>query len=248
MMRRLAVRGALVMPSAMTVLLCACTANSTSTDDAPTVDRETTASTPTQTSEPKTDEVIELPRGRSSTAMQQGRYALQLTSTLAYQVDVPDQWNVVGGRFLNADPQPSIFFVAPAPASTGLPLHPCRDHTTRVVGPTVSDLAGALRRQPVLDVTKPVPVTLHGHRGQYLEVTIPDTVDTDSCVDDTVSLFESGGPDGYVGQQGYVGRWWILEVDGERMVAMPQCDTDCTEDEFATLTTMAESITFTPDE
>ena len=180
--------------------------------------------------------------------MQQGRYALQLTSTLAYQVDVPDQWNVVGGRFLNADPQPSIFFVAPAPASTGLPLHPCRDHTTRVVGPTVRDLAGALRRQPVLDVTKPVPVALDGHRGLYLEVTIPDTVDTDSCVDDRVSLFESGGPDGYVGQQGYVGRWWILEVDGERMVAMPQCDTGCTKDEFATLTTMAESITFTQDE
>jgi hypothetical protein len=234
------------MPSAMTVLLCACTADSTSTDDAPTGERDTTTSTPT--SEPKTDEVIELPRGQSSAAMQQGRYALHLTSTMAYQVDVPDQWNVVGGRFLNADPHPSIFFVAPAPASTGLPLHPCRDHTTRVVGPTVSDLAGALRRQPVLDVSKPVPVTLDGHRGLYLEVTVPKTVDTDSCVDDTVSLVESGGPDGYVAQQGYAGRWWILEVDGERMVVMPQCDTGCTEKEFATLTTMAESITFTHDE
>ena len=180
--------------------------------------------------------------------MQQGRYALQLTSTLGYQVDVPGQWNVVGGTFLNADPRPSIFFVAPAPASTGLPLHPCRDHSTRAVGPTASDLARALRRQPVLDVTRPIPATLDGHRGLYVEVTIPDTVDTDSCVRDTVSLFESGGPDGYAWQQGYVGRWWILDVDGERMVVMPQCDTDCTEDEFATLTTMAESITFTPDE
>jgi hypothetical protein len=179
--------------------------------------------------------------------MQQGRYALRLTSTLAYQVDVPDGWNVVGGTFLNAAPQSSIFFVAPAPVSTGLPLHPCRDHTTRVVGPTVSDLTGALRRQPVLDVTEPVPVTLDGHRGLYVEVSIPETVETDRCVDDRVSLFESGGPDGYIGQQGYVGRWWILDVDGERMVVMPQCDTGCTEDEFATLTTMAESITFTQD-
>ena len=245
MMRSLAVRGALVMPSAMTVLLCACTANSTSTEDAPTGDRDTTTSSPTQTSEPKTDEVIELTRGQSATGMQQGRYALQLTSTLAYQVDVPDQWNVVGGTFLNAAPQSSIFFVAPAPVSTGLPLHPCRDHTTRVVGPTVSDLTGALRRQPVLDVTEPVPVTLDGYRGLYVEVSIPETVETDRCVDDRVSLFESGGPDGYIGQEGYVGRWWILEVDGERMVVMPQCDTGCTADELATLTTMTESITFT---
>src|SRR5688572_10109174 len=109
MTRSHAVRGALVMPSAMTVLLCACTANSTSAGDAPSVDRDSTTSTPTQTLEPKRDEVIELPRGRSSPAMQQGRYALQLTSTLAYQVDVPAQGNVVGGTFLNADPQPSIF-------------------------------------------------------------------------------------------------------------------------------------------
>ena len=187
-------------------------------------------------------------QGRSySATMRQGRYALRLSPTLGYQVDVPDLWTVVSGTFLNAGPQSdAIFFVAPAPASTGLALHPCRDHTTRVVGPTVSDLAGALRRQPVLDVTKPVPVTLDGYRGLYLEVTIPDEVDADSCVDDRVSLFESGGPDGYIGQDGYVGRWWILEVDGERIVVMPQCDTGCTEDDFDTLTTMAESITFTP--
>ena len=214
---------------------------------------------PTQTSElgpsrvqrtysPEAGEVQALPQGRSySATMRSGRYALRLTPTLAYQVDVPDLWTVVGGTFLNAAPQSdAIFFVAPAPAnSTGLPQHPCRDHTTTVVGPTVSDLAGVLRRQPVLDVTKPVPVTLDGYRGLYLEVTIPDKVDADSCVDDRVSLFESGGPDGYAWQEGYVGRWWILEVDGQRMVVMPQCDTGCTEDDFDTLTTMAESITFT---
>lgn len=43
---------------------------------------------------------------------------------------------------------------------------------------------------------KPVPVTLDGNRGLYLEVTIPAEVDAGSCADDIVSLFESGGPDG----------------------------------------------------
>jgi hypothetical protein len=202
-----------------------------------------------RTFSPEAGEVQALPQGRSySATMRSGRYELRLTPTLDYEVDVPDQWTVVSGRFLN-DGSEAIFFVAPAPASsTGLPLHPCRDHTTRVVGPTVSDLAEGLRRQPLLDVTKPVPVSLDGHRGLYLEVTIPDGIDAESCVDDRVSLFESGGPDGYAWQEGYVGRWWILEVDGQRMVVMPQCDTGCTDDDFATLTTMAQSITFTQDE
>jgi hypothetical protein len=248
MTRRHAVRGALVMASATTALLCACAADSTSSDEVPAVDPDATTPTPTQAPDATSDVVIELPRGRSSSALPQGRYAVRLTSRLAYQVDVPDRWNVVGGRFLNADPQASIFFVAPAPSSTGLPLHPCRDHTIEVVGPTVSDLAAAVRRQPVLDVTRPVPVTLAGYRGLYVEVTIPETVESGSCVDERVSLFESGGPDGYAWQGGYVGRWWILDVEGERMVVMPQCDTGCSEDEFATLTTMAESITFTQDE
>jgi hypothetical protein len=254
-MRSLTVRGALVMLVAMTVPLGACTANTASTEVAPAGDRDRTESTPPQTSKqgspdgrtfsPEPGEVQVLPQGRSySATMRQGRYALRLSPTLAYQVDVPDLWTVVSGRFLN-NGAGAIFFVAPAPTSTGLPQHPCRDQTTRVVGPTVNDLAGALRRQPVLHVTKPVPVTLDGYRGLYLEVTIPEAVDADSCVDDRVSLFESGGPDGYIGQDGYLGRWWILDVNGQRMVVMPQCDTGCTKDDLDTLTTMAKSITFT---
>jgi hypothetical protein len=257
-MRHLTVRGVPPLLAAITVLLGGCTANSTSTDAAPTGGGDTGESTPTQSSGPSLDrrtfspeagEVQALPQGRSTATMRQGRYALRLTPTLGYQVDVPDLWTAVSGRFLNAGPKSEgLFFVAPAPSSTGLAQHPCRDHTTRVVGPSVSDLAGALRRQPVLDVTNPVPTTLDGHRGLYLEVTIPDNLDTGNCVDDRVSLFESGGPDGYIGQDGYVGRWWILDVDGERMVVMPQCETGCTNHDFDTLTTMAKSVTFTGDE
>ena len=248
MMRSLTVRGALAMLVAMTVLLGACSADSTSSDAAPA------ESTPTQTPEPsqaghtyspEAGEVQALPQGRKSATMRSGRYAVRLTPTLGYQVDVPDLWTMMSGRFLNAGPKSEgLFFVAPAPSSTGLAQHPCRDHTTKIVGPTVSDLAGALRRQPVLDVTKPIPGALAGYRGLYLEVTIPAEVDAGSCADGYVSLFESGGPDGYVGYGGYVGRWWILEVDGERIVVMPEC-TVCTDDDLDILTTMAESVTFT---
>ena len=168
---------------------------------------------------------------------------------------MPDLWAVTGGMFLtDSSLQFSIFVVALAPATSTVPQHPCRDHTPTAVGPTVSDLAEALRRQPVLDVTKPVPVNLDGYRGLYLEVRIPGKVDADRCADDWVSLYESGGPDGYAWKEdwaspgeAYVARWWILDVDGERVVVMPSCDTGCTEDDLDTLTTMAESITFTQD-
>ena len=127
MMRNLTVRGAPALLVAMTVLLGACTANSTSTDAAPTGGGDTSESTPTQISEqgsldgrtfsPEAGEVQALPQGRSySATMRQGRYALRLTPTLGYQVDVPDLWTVVSGRFLNAGPQSEgLFFVAPAP-------------------------------------------------------------------------------------------------------------------------------------
>lgn len=109
------------------------------------------------------------------------------------------------------------------------------------------DLAAGLRGQPVLEVSRPVPVTLDGNQGLYLEVTIPDAVDADACVDDTVALFSTGA-DRWGWTDGFVGRWWILDVDGERVVVMPQCETTCSKDDFDTLTTMAESVTFSSDQ
>jgi hypothetical protein len=108
----------------------------------------------------------------------------------------------------------------------------------------VTDLATALRQQPVLEVSQPDPVTVDGNHGLYVEVRIPETVDSSSCIDDTVALF-STGLDEWGWTEGFIGQWWILNVDGERVVVMPQCDTTCTDNDFDTLTTMAESITFT---
>ena len=126
--------------------------------------------------------------------MRRGRYAVRLSTSTSYEVEVPDQWRVFQGRFLSTPPSGanSIFFAAPAPAdASGLPRHPCQDHTMVPVGPTVGDLAAGLRGQPVLEVSQPTPATLDGHRGVYVEVRIPETVDSSSCVDDTVALLEA---------------------------------------------------------
>ena len=72
---------------------------------------------------------------------------------------------------------------------------------------------------------------------------MPNKSDARGCVDDIASIFESS--DSSVWSDGYVGRWWILDVDGNRIVVMTDCENGCTEDDLDTLTQMAQSITFT---
>jgi hypothetical protein len=55
----------------------------------------------------------------------------------------------------------------------------------------VNDLANGLRAQPVLEVSEPGPVTVDSNHGLHVEVRIPEPVDSDSCVDDTVALFST---------------------------------------------------------
>jgi len=224
----------------------------------PPADAPTPSPSPTEPIySPGVGEVMALPRDTDRATMRQGRYAVQVTSSLSYELDVPDRWIAISGRFLNSGPgTSSIFFVSQAPADdTWLPRHPCRDHSVTPVGPDVADLATGLRQQPGLTVTQPAAVTVDGYSGLYLEVRIPDRIDASRCADDIVHLF-SIGRNGDVRREewqwedGYVGRWWILDVDGKRIVVMPQCDrdNDCTPHDIDTFTRMAESITFTSDE
>ena len=111
------------------------------------------------------------------------------------------------------------------------------------VGPTAADLANALAAQPVLVTSTPDPVTLGGAAGYYLEVLVPTNLDESACVDE-VQLYRTGTTT-MAWEQGYLARWWILDVHGERVVVMNFCDQSCTRENLQKLSTMAESITFT---
>lgn len=134
------------------------------------------SSTDEPTYSPEAGEVVTLERDQRWATLEQGRYALQVSSSMSYEVDVPDRWRVHQGRFLNSPPQEkTIFFVSSAPKkSTELPQHPCDDPTGTRVGPSVRDLANGLRDQPVLQVSEPDPVTVDGHDGLYVDVRIPE--------------------------------------------------------------------------
>ena len=90
---------------------------------------------------------------------------------------------------------------------------PCQPSTlpTIQVGPSVDDFANALVNHPRLTVTTPVPVTLAGYSGKYLDLQTP--ADLSTCINPW-----PWEPGFYV--QGPGQRWhlWILDVNSIRVV------------------------------
>ena len=195
---------------------------------------------------PKAGEVQALPDDAAGyAALGAGRYELRVTPSLAYQLDVTvtGDWGVHDGRYLNG--AGGLLFVAPAAAGdTQVPKNPCMQKALRDVGPTVADLATALRRQPVLEVTDPVPVRVGGHRGLSLEVRIPGRTHFGKCVEQSVAFFSSG-EDAWKWPGAYAGEWWILDVVGERVVVQASCDPGRSQKCREGLRDAVGSITFT---
>ena len=241
------------------LLISACAAD-THKDDGASAGEETSSTTRTRAGEPTSEPAVEptytytsgpgevflLPRNSDFGTMKAGRYeAWRIGSPIHYQVDVPDGWRVLAGTYLNAPTDGhGIFFIASLPKhGTELAVHPCRDHTLWLVGPTVRDFARAMQEQPVWRVSKTRPVTLDGNEGLYFEIELPPSVDPADCVDGAVSEYESGR-DGMATTYPYRGRWWVLDVDGQRLVVMARCYDTCEEHDLDTMSAMADSITF----
>lgn len=119
---------------------------------------------------------------------------------------------------------------------TNLVRHGCRDHSWAdpPVGPSVNDLATALADLAPFRVTSPPKdVTIYGYRGKHLELTVPDLPvagDGDdrrfaACIDGNlkswVAAIDTEPGDAFYGYNGEPGRteeFWILDVDGTRLV------------------------------
>lgn len=91
--------------------------------------------------------------------------------------------------------------------------HPCDGGRPETVGPSVADLANALAAQPLRDGTDPVPVTVGGYDGLYVELSVPDDIDIDSC---DLGKFNSW-PGRWQQGPGQVDRLWIVDVEGQRI-------------------------------
>jgi hypothetical protein len=102
--------------------------------------------------------------------------------------------------------------------------HPCQwQGTLSDPGPSVDDLADALKDIPLRNATPPVDVVLDDRSGSYLEWSVPADIDfVARDTDGPDHYFESwtggDGGDRYQQGPGQVDRLWILDIDGARLV------------------------------
>jgi hypothetical protein len=96
------------------------------------------------------------------------------------------------------------------------------DPCTRTAAPpsnssTINDFAEALAAQKVTTTTKPVPVSLGGHDGLRLTVSVPAGFDASRCTDEELGLWQREDDDPGI-DTGTVLRLWVVDVDGQHVV------------------------------
>ena len=130
----------------------------------------------------------------------------------------------------------------------GVFTNPCdMDEDAPRAGTTVEDLAAALAQLELTSVSEPVPVSLDGHDGLYLELTAPRDVSFEDCGLGGYFGYWEGEPDDAqhtVGTPGTVDHTWILDVDGVRVVLVAIEQPGVTPAQVGELTDMVESVRF----
>jgi len=112
---------------------------------------------------------------------------------------------------------------------------------SRRVGATVEDLATALARQSHGSTTEPVATEVDGHSGLYLERTVT-TRDIEDCRATTLRIWETPAPDSVREYEfAVVDRYWILDVDGRRVVLSVLTQDVTDEKTVETVTGVAEA-------
>jgi len=128
----------------------------------------------------------------------------------------------------------------------GVPSHPCQEGATRVdPGPSVTDLAEALAARPLSGASDPIPVRVAGYEGLYVESSVPDDADINQCPEGKFLAFTTAAGESLWSQTpGEVGRMWILDVDGNRVVINAFHGPESTEEQIAAFTEMVDTIAF----
>jgi hypothetical protein len=198
-------------------------------------------------SEPSSDEVAPV-----DTASDVMAHAFDLPPFPTIRLTGPTTWNAIDGWLLNhnpCDPTGCTEVNTTAAVSfwrvTEIFAEPCQwSGTLFDPGPSVDDLAVALSGVPTRNASEPVPVTVGGFDGLYVEWTVPDDADFAVCDEGFFESWKSdvGGTDRYQQLPGQVDRVWILDVDGDRLVidafylpATPEVDRRAIDDIVASI-------------
>ena len=112
-------------------------------------------------------------------------------------------------------------------------------------GPTVADLARALAAQPLRAGSDPVPVTVAGYHGLYVETSVPAHIDFSKCQDGYFDSWIGTGDHGRFQQgPGQRDSLWILDVGGYRLVIDGEHMPGATQAQIDEITGMVKTLTF----
>lgn len=109
---------------------------------------------------------------------------------------------------------------------------------------SVEDVADALRHQKRTHTTEPVPVTVDGHQGLYVELTAPTDLRYRTCQDQTLDVFQTTDGARYITTPGLVDHYWILDLDGTPAILQVAAGPDATPASIENTITIAESAQF----
>jgi hypothetical protein len=146
---------------------------------------------------------------------------------------------------------------------TNLVSDGCSDHSHSdpPVGPTVDDLATALADLAPFQVTSPPKdVTVYGYDGKHLELTVPDlpvegsgdnrrfTECNSGQLKSWVAPFDTTPGDAFYGytDSGYTEEFWILNVEGTRLMIAAERSAGSPQDDLEELRAILDSIRIEP--
>ena len=162
-------------------------------------------------------------------------------------VEVPDGYGSPGGWVVDrgADGDPSSYGDVSFWTVESVYRNSCAARATVDPGPTVRDLAGALRNQSGHRTTRARAVEVDGYSGLYLEVTLPGQEQLKGCYQSQQKIFRTDDGGAYGGNiGGTISRLWILDVDGTRVVMVAATTPHETADEVAEVLAIAASTRF----
>ena len=161
-------------------------------------------------------------------------------------LDLPEGLNG-GGEYIWASPENGGWILGYWTVD-GVYLDPCtRGDTFDTRELKFPDIwVEALSAQRRTETTQAVPVTLDGYDGVYVELTAPTDLDFDICRGKRLTIFETPakGSDHWIADPGVVERYWVLDVDGERVVLTGATLPETTESQIAQLEQVVESVQF----
>jgi hypothetical protein len=239
---------------AIVLALGACTSGPEATDT-PTASPEASSE---PSSAPAVQDVMEL---EEFAPLEPGTYSIDPdtdpSTPLRVMYEVPAKgWSSWPGaaKLLDAHLAVSITTV------TNLVRHGCSDHAPAdpPVGSSVDDLATALADLAPFEVASPPrDVTIYGYSGKHLQLTVPNlpvtSDDFDGCVAGRLAswIAPTMGPSGEDAFYGYGGpgrieEFWILDVDGTRLVVEATWTPDSPRKNVAEMRAILDSIKIEP--